>query len=79
MSSILPINSEALFTQPEDTLRRVFQFVGVDKEFTVNDLKARNVGSNKTEIDPYVYEYLDDYFWPHNQTLYELVGNNYGW
>ena len=73
------MNSETLFTQPEDALRRVFQFVGVDTECTVNDLKPRNVGSNKTEIEPDVYEYLDDYFRPHNQALYELVGKDFGW
>jgi hypothetical protein len=77
--NILVINSETLFTQPDDTLRRVFKFVGVDTEFTVKDLKARNVGSNKTEIDPGVHEYLEDYFRFHNQELYELIGENYGW
>jgi len=79
MRNILVINSEALFMQPHDTLRRVFQFVGVDEEFTINDLKPRNVGSNKTEIDPDTYEYLKDYFQPHNQELYKLVGENYKW
>lgn len=79
MSNILVINSETLFMQPHDTLRRVFQFVGVDEEFTINDLKPRNVGSNRTEIDPDTYEYLKNYFQPHNQDLYELVGKNYGW
>jgi hypothetical protein len=73
------INSETLFTQPDYTLRRVFQFVGVDTEFTVNDLQPLNVASNRTEIDPDVYEYLEDYFRPHNKKLYELIGENYSW
>lgn len=79
MSNILVINSETLFMQPHDTLRRVFQFVDVDAEFTINDIEPRNVGSNRIEIDPEAYEYLEDYFQPHNQDLYELVGKNYGW
>jgi len=79
MGSILVINSEDLFTQPDDTLRRVFQFVGVDTEFTINDLKPRNVRSNRNKIDPDVYEYLEDYFRPHNQELYKLIGEDYGW
>jgi hypothetical protein len=79
MSNILVINSETLFTQPDDTLRRIFQFVGIDTAFTVKDLKPRNVGSNKTKIDPGVHEYLEDYFLFHNQKLYELIGKNYGW
>jgi len=79
MSNILVINSETFFTQPDDTLRRVFQFVGVDTEFAVHDLKPRNVGSNRTDIDPSVFEYLENYFQFHNQELYELIGENYGW
>jgi hypothetical protein len=79
MSNILIINSETFFTQPDNTLRRAFQFVGVDAEFTVKDLKPRNVGGNRSEIDPGVNEYLEDYFRFHNQELYELTGVNYGW
>ncbi len=79
MSNILVINSEALFSEPDNTFRRVFQFVGVDTEFSINDLKPRNIGSNRTEIDPGVYEYLEDYFRFHNQELYELIGEYYGW
>jgi len=79
MSNILLVSSEKLFTEPYDTLRRVFQFVGVDTESTVKDLEPRNVASNRSEINPGVYEYLNDYFRPHNQALYELVGENYGW
>ena len=79
MNNILVINSTTFFAEPDDTLRRVFDFVGVDTEFTVTDLKPRNVGSNRTEISQDVHEYLEDYFRPHNQALYELVGQNYGW
>lgn len=80
MNRILVMNSETLFKQPEDTLRRIFQFIGIDQEFTVKNLKPRNVGKkNRTEIDSDVYDYLEDYFRPHNQYLYELIGQNYGW
>ncbi len=79
MSNILVINSETLFTQPHDTLRRVYQFVGVDSEFIINNLTPRNVGSNRNAIDPNVYEYLEEYFRSHNQELYKLIGENYGW
>lgn len=79
MSSILVVNSERMFQQPHEILRRVFQFVGVDTEFVVDDLKPRNVGKNRTGVDQEVYEYLNDFFRPHNQKLYELTGENYGW
>lgn len=76
---ILVLSSEEFFSEPDDTLRRVFDFVGVDTGFKVKDLKPRNVAKNKSEVDPDVYEYLNNYFLPHNQALYELVGKSYGW
>lgn len=79
MENILIINSEKLFAEPDNVLRHVFEFVGVDSGFTVNDLKPRNVASNRSTVAPDVYEYLNDYFRAHNQALYELVEENYGW
>lgn len=79
MNNILVINSDTLFRQPHDTLRRVFDFIDVDPDFVVNDLKPRNVGSNRNKVTPDVYEYLEDYFRVHNQDLYELIGENYDW
>lgn len=79
MENILTVNSEKLFTDPVGTLRRIFEFVGVDAEFIIRDLEPHNVGSNKSKVAPEVYEYLDEYFRPHNRQLYDLVGENYGW
>ncbi|PSP35493.1 MAG: sulfotransferase [Cyanobacteria bacterium QS_8_48_54] len=76
---ILVINSEIFFAKPDKTLKRVFDFVGVDTEFNVQNLNPRNVASNKSDVPPEVYEYLNSYFLPHNQALYELVGESYGW
>jgi hypothetical protein len=76
---ILIIKSETLFSKPDNTLRRVFEFVGVGTEFKIKDLRPRNVASNRSEVDPEVYEYLNNYFLPHKQALYKLIGENYGW
>jgi Sulfotransferase domain len=76
---ILVIPSEEFFVRPDTSLAEVFEFIGVDKEFKIADLKPRNVASNRFEIEPKVYEYLNNFFLPHNQALYELVGQNYGW
>lgn len=76
---ILILCSEEFFSEPDTTLRRVFEFVGVDTGFKVQDLKPENVASNRSEVDPDVYRYLNNYFLPHNQALYELVGKNYAW
>lgn len=79
MDKMLVVNSEALFDEPENALRRVFDFVGIDAELKIDNLKPHNVAINKTTIDPAVHEYLNHYFYAHNQALYKLVGEDYGW
>ncbi len=78
-SQILVLSSEEFFREPGQTLRRVFEFVGIDAEFRVGDLKPRNVGRDKAKVGPEVYSYLDDYFAPHNQALYRLIGQGFDW
>jgi hypothetical protein len=77
--SFLLINSEKLLTEPQNSLRRIFEFVEVDAGVTIDDLQPRHVTRNRSKITPDVYEYLKDYFRTHNQALYELVGEDYGW
>lgn len=79
VDNILVLCSEKFFSEPDKTLRRVFNFLAVDPSFTVDDLTPRNVAMHKTTVEPNVYEYLNDYFRAHNQVLYELVGEDYGW
>jgi hypothetical protein len=76
---LLVLCSEQFFREPDTTLRRVFEFVGVDTASKVKDLKPRNVGKKRSEVDPEVYEYLNNYYLPHNQALYDLIGENYAW
>lgn len=79
MNNILVINSDALFMQPSDTLRRIFEFVGVDTDFTVNDLEPRNIGTNKVKVGPDVYEYLKEFFRPHNRELFDFIRQEFAW
>ena len=76
---VLVLNSEELFCEPDVTLRQIFDFIEVDKNLKIKDLRPRGVADNRCKVDPDVYDYLNEYFKPHNQALYELVGKNYGW
>ncbi len=76
---ILILNCEKFFSEPLDTLKRVFEFVGVDSGYHIKDLKPLNVSSNRSKIDPEIYKYLDDYFRPYNEKLYKLIGESYDW
>ncbi len=77
--NLLIVGSEQFFAEPHETLRAVLQFVGVDSNFAVKDLRRRNVGDNRKEVADGVREYLNAYFRTRNQMLYDLVGENYGW
>ncbi len=76
---ILVLRSEDLFGNPASTLEMIYDFVDVDNRFKNADLEPWNVGKNRSDVDASIYEYLDDYFRPHNQKLYDLVGQNMGW
>lgn len=78
--NMLIMNSEGLFSDTSATLRRVFEFIGVDPAARVKNLKPRNVGGGGGEdVGPEVRAYLDDYFRPHNQALYAFSSGAYGW
>ena len=76
---ILLLASEEFFIDPHKSLRRVFDFVSVDADFKVPNLTPRNVGTGRSEVSPAVREFLDEYFKPFNQALYDLTGQNFGW
>jgi hypothetical protein len=78
-NQILVIASEEFFNEPHKTLKRVFEFVEVDPAFKINDISPSNVASNRSDVAPEVYEYLNCYFSSPNQALYEMVRENYGW
>jgi len=76
---LLVLSSDEFFRKQDETLRKVFDFVGVDAGFRAASTRLRNVGRNKGDISPDVYDYLNDYFLPHNEALYELLGKSYQW
>ena len=76
---LLVINSERFFAEPQASLAQVYDFVGVDTDFTVDNLQPRNVSGNRTDVDPAIYQSLDAYFEPHNAELYRLLGEDFRW
>jgi hypothetical protein len=76
---ILILTSEGLFRDPLAVLRQVHAFLGVDTGFVCPDVAPRNVSRNRAAVPLAVYEYLDEFFLPHNQRLYEHLGRDLGW
>ncbi|MBV1907225.1 MAG: sulfotransferase domain-containing protein [Pseudomonadales bacterium] len=76
---MLVLSSEEFFSAPGSALKRIFNFVEVNDNFVVKDLVPRNIGSNRNVVDQKVYDYLDNYYVPHNKELYELLREDYHW
>ena len=73
------LNSEEFFSSPSDSLSKLFDFVGIDKDFKPADLNPVNVGTNRKKVDDEVFEYLKDYFAQYNEELYQLIGKRFDW
>ncbi len=76
---LLVLDSAALFSDPNGTLQRVYEFIGVNAGFNLDNVAPSNVGKDKKDIDPAIYDSLREYFQPRNEALYELLGEDFGW
>ena len=76
---LLVIQSEAFFSSPQTVLKQIFEFLGVDPEVQIPNLKAYHVGLNNVGGDPELRAEWDAYFKAHNEALYELLGEDFGW
>jgi Sulfotransferase domain len=78
---ILVLRSEDLFTNPTGTLWRVHEFLDLPKhdiDTTAAMIKS-NKGSYEQPMNPITRRHLEEYFEPHNQRLYEYLGEDFGW
>jgi Sulfotransferase domain len=78
---LLVLRSEDLFTNPTGTLWRVHEFLDLPKhdlDMTAA-MNMRNKGSYEQPMNPITRRQLEEYFEPHNQRLYEYLGEDFGW
>ena len=77
-SNILVLCTEELNNQPDSSLEKVTRFLGVSGfQF---DTKERYLQSpNYSDMNPLVRRNLVEYFRPHNQKFYSLVGRSFDW
>lgn len=76
---LLIVNNEDLLHERRSTLKAVFEFLGIDPSIEIKDLARRDVTDYPEDIPFSVYQYLNDYFAPYNQQLFENINQNYGW
>lgn len=74
---LLVVKSENLFTRRLEVLHRVLTFLEVP---AFEPTGARPAGSRTYEpMEPATRRRLEEFFAPHNERLYELLGSDFGW
>jgi hypothetical protein len=76
---ILILSSKELLNMPNETLKKVYDFLRINNDFYLREVTHWNVGTNKKEIPKEVILYLTDYFKPYNDNLFNLLGYEIYW
>lgn len=74
---ILILKCEDFFDSPQKILNKVLSFLDLDN-FELESFKKFNFGNNPS-MDEKVRNELIEYFKPHNERLYKLLGVDFGW
>jgi hypothetical protein len=74
---LLILNSERLFSDPQAGVDRVFSFLGLPPH-TLDGFPIVNGGSY-SRMEPETRRRMLDFYRPHNERLFELLGERYDW
>jgi hypothetical protein len=76
---LLIIQSEKLFRDPQETYNRILKFLGAS-EYELSEFKKFKIGHYKeNKIESNIRLHLSEYFKPHNERLYKLLGERFDW
>jgi Sulfotransferase domain len=75
--NILILQSEELFENPKNLLRKTFRFLDIPS-YDIKHYKQFNPGSYK-EMDPKIRKDLITHFKPYNERLFNLLGESFSW
>ena len=75
----LILKSEKLFSEPADVFKQTQNFLNIP-EITLDKFQTARKGEyKKKSLDSKIRKRLSEYFEPHNQELYSLIGENFAW
>ena len=74
----LIMSSDELFSDPQGSTDRTFAFLGL-KPIKLTEYAHRNLGGYKEKMSSEAERYLRDFYRPHNERLFRLIGRDYGW
>jgi hypothetical protein len=75
---LLVLQSEDLFQQPDETYKRVLAFLEISTDYSA-EYRIFNAFDSTEEFSSERRSQLQDYFKPHNERLYRLIGRRFTW
>ena len=75
---ILIIKSEDLFVNPETTVNVVTNFLNIPK-WNLTNYPKYNYYEDQPQLDSEIRQRLSEYYKPHNERLYSLLGISFDW
>lgn len=75
---LLVIRSEDFFEDPRSSVAEVLRFLGL-APWDSTDFRRFNAGGEYGGMDPAMRARLREFFAPHNDRLYRLLGRDFGW
>jgi hypothetical protein len=77
---MLVLKSENFFAHVPETLKQTLRFLNLPEwEPDLSSMSGRNSGSYKEPMNLETRRWLEEFFEPHNQRLYEYLGTDFGW
>jgi hypothetical protein len=76
-SQMLVMKSEDLFSDPATSYQQTLDFLGLP-QIELGNAKALNTGRYDRSSIP-CYDELNKFFEPHNRSLYDMLGIDFGW
>jgi hypothetical protein len=75
---IFIINSEKFFKKPQKIYSKILEFLCLPEHKLIYQKKF-NVGKYKSKLDKKLREELIEFYKPHNQRLFNMIGERYDW
>lgn len=76
---VLVLESSEFYAHPQAALSQVLDFVGMQDNGFEFDLTPVGQATNRTKVDPNIYDWLIDRFKVPNQRLEQLLGRSFNW
>lgn len=71
------IQSEDLYERPDHTMRGIYDFLGL--EHVQLERYEKYNSTNDAKMSPDTRKRLEEFYAPHNQKLYDLIGKRFDW